>query len=260
MRLPVFTASLLALALATPSHASDIHVPNRDPDALAAAMRLANAQPGSHRITLAPGGLYTLDAAPGGHTLPVVTGTLVIDGQGAEIRRYGKGPLTLVEVAEGARLTLIDVTLAEGNHGALRNLGHVDLQSVRIVDSSGEGMRGVVVNHGSLRVEDSLFAWNSVAGAGRDAGTVVNHGEMHLLRSRIEGNRVSRRWPSLAIAAAVLNHGRVSIEDSDFVDNAVDDDFGGLATHGVLNLDSGRVDGEIAPGLVEQERPPLAAR
>jgi hypothetical protein len=260
MRTPSPLLAALALALTAPALAADVDIGNRDPDGLAAAMQVANDTPGEHRIRLAAGGLYTLDGAPGGRRLPVVTGRLVIDGRGAEIRRYGKGPLTLIEVADGAELTLANLTLAEGNHGALRNFGQLALQSVRIVDSSGEGLRGVVVNHGSLRAEDSLFAWNRVDGAGRDAGTVINHGDLQLLRSRIEGNRVSRRWPSLAVAGAVLNHGRLAIEDCDIIDNAIDDDFGGLAADGVLNLDTGSVDGQLAPGLVRQERAPLAAR
>jgi hypothetical protein len=260
MRLPLGIAAI-ALALLAPAWAgSEFDIPDRDSGALAAAIAAANRSTVPQRIRLAPGGLYTFDGAQHPVALPAITGRIEIDGRGAEIRRYGRGPLTLLEVDAGGSLLLRDLTLAEGNHGALRNRGSLRLDSVRVLDSDGEGLRAVVLNHGRLEAVDSEFAFNRVDGAGRDAGTVVNHGELHLLRTRFEGNRLSRRWPSLAAAAAVLNHGSLHVDGVEFVANGIDDGFGGLGADAVLNLDGGRVSGPLPAGALVEEVPLVAQR
>jgi hypothetical protein len=237
--------ALLLCSCATSLAAREITLANRDSAGLIAAIEAANADRGITRIQLAAGGLYTL-AAPvaGGAGLPRIHATLQIDGRGAEIRRYGRDPMLLLDVAPDADLTLRDLTLAEGNLGVIRNRGRLRLENVAVLDSSGEGLRGALVNHGLLEADGSLFGWNQVQDAGRDAATLINHGVMRLRRCRFEGNQLSRRHPSLAAAGAVLNHGRLWLDEVEFVGNEVDDGFGGLASSGVLNLDSGEVLGD----------------
>ena len=246
---------VLCLLLALPvAFVAAADLPDRDGRALAAAIEAANARPGSAPIRLAAGGLYTFDGAAGTAALPTITGEVVIEGRGAEIRRYGKGPISLFEVAPGGRLTLRELTLAEGNLGAIRNHGTLILQRVQVVDCAGDGMRGVLVNFGTLLASDSLVAFNRVDGIGRDAGTLVNHGEMTLARTRIEHNRISRRWPAPAVAGAVLNRGLLRVEDLQLADNGIDDRHDGPAAEAILNLDGGRVVGQLAPGQLVEER------
>jgi hypothetical protein len=252
---------LLVLLVATgPTWATDHVVGNRDVAGLRAAIMAANADPtGSHRIVLAEGGLYTLDDALPGHLgLPSFTGKVHIDGRGAEIRRYSETGMTLLEVAAEAHVTLTDLTLAEGSLGAIRNLGTLSLRHVVVSDSSGESARGIVINHGDMLARDSAFTHNEVHGSGRDAGTLINFGSLTLQDSRIVGNSLSRRYPSLA-AAPVLNHGQLTITGGAFEDNQVLDEFDGLVSTSVLNLLGGKVSGP-AELQVRDERNELAVR
>jgi hypothetical protein len=125
---------------------------------------------------------------------------------------------------------------------------------VVVSDSTGEALRGIVVNHGDMRASDSVIAWNRVEAGGRDIGTIINHGRLELRRSRIADNRLSRQFGTLAAAGAVLNFGSLRLDDVDVGQNAIEDELGGLAYPAVVNLDSGRINGAILPGQVLDER------
>jgi hypothetical protein len=249
----------LSLALAClPAAAAEFHIANRDSDGLSAAIEAANRQPGIHRIVLAEGGIYTLDAArPGALGLPSLRGRIEIDGRGAEIRRYSDASLTLLEVASSGEATLRNLTLAEGSLGAVRNFGRLMLDRVQVTDNAGEAARAIIVNHGQLRLDGSLIGYNAIHGAGRDAGTVLNFGLLEIVDTRFEANSLSRRYPSLAAAGAVLNHGELRLGGLAVEGNRIIDEWDGLATPAILNLDGGTVEGEAAD-LVRDERQQVA--
>jgi hypothetical protein len=247
--------ALLLLSCAVPAHSADVFVQNRDSHGLVRAIESANLSPGVTRIRLAPGGIYTLgEVLPGRLGLPVIRGTLQIEGNDAEIRRYSTEAMTLLEVAAGAELSIERLTLAEGSLGAIRNHGKLSLDQVVISDSSAESLRGIVVNHGELLARHCTIAWNRIEGGGRDVGTVINHGRMHLVDSLIADNILSRRHASLAAAGAILNHGVLTLETADILRNQILDDLGGLAFPAVVNLHGGAVDGRML-GLVLDEVP-----
>ncbi len=255
-------ASLLLLSLIATSasaSATEQHIANRDSQALADAFAAASARPDlEHKIVLAEGGLYTLEqTGPGRLGLPAIRGRLEIDGRGAEIRRYSSGPMTLLQIEAGAKVRLVNLTLAEGNLGAVRNLGDLTLDRVRISDSSGEAARGIIVNHGQMRIEDSELSHNEVHGSGRDAGTVLNYGRLVMSDTRVVNNSLSRRYPSLA-TAAVLNYGWLHLNGSSFEGNTVLDEHGGLSSAAVLNLLGGQVEGDSSR-WVSDERIELVA-
>jgi len=241
------TLALALLSAGTTASATDLVIGNRDTAALRSAIATAAADPDQpYRIVLATGGIYTLsDTLPGRLGLPPLAGKVTIDGRGAEIRRYSDRAMTLLRVDAGATVSLANLTLAEGNLGAIRNLGKLTLDHVKVTDNSGEGARGIIVNHGSLLVRDTEISHNEVHGSGRDAGTLVNFGELTLSHTLIARNSLSRRYPSLA-TATVLNHGQLTLADSNFTDNSVIDEFGGLISTAVLNLMGGRVEGDSA--------------
>lgn len=241
------TLVLALLAAGNAASASDLVIGNRDTAALRRAIATAAADPDqAYRIVLAAGGIYTLsDTLPGRLGLPPLAGKITIDGRGAEIRRYSDRPMTLLQVDAGATVSLANLTLSEGSLGAIRNLGSLTLDHVKVTDNSGEGARGIIVNHGTLVARDTEISHNEVHGSGRDAGTLVNFGTLTLSKSLIARNSLSRRYPSLA-TAAVLNHGQLTLADSNFTDNSVIDEFGGLVSTAVLNLMGGRVEGDAA--------------
>jgi hypothetical protein len=238
---------LLLLAVSSPAAAETFRIGNRDVPALVRALQTANQTPGPHRIELHPGGIYTLELTDSnGVGLPPLRTRITLAGNGAEIRRYSAARMTLLEVAEGGEARIEALTLAEGSHGAIRNRGRLVLDKVAITDSGSEGAQGIVLNYGRLTLEDCLIGYNQVHKAGRDAGIIYNLGQLTLRRSRFVGNTLTRRGPDPA-AAAVLNQGELNADSVEFVANAINDPFEGLAFTAVLNLDNGRASG-LQPG------------
>jgi hypothetical protein len=217
-----------------------------DSKALIAAIRAANQNPGPDTIRLAKGGLYTLrDQAEAGLLLPTVTGELVIDGQGAEIRRDSNDRVALLQVASGGKVTLKNLSLAEGSDGAVRNYGSLRLQSVKITDSSSWDSPSIVLNHGELQVQDSEIAYNELPMNHRDGGTVLNYGHLTLENTRIHDNFVQTRYPSLAAAGAILNLGTIRATGPGIDHNSAEGSPSGLSFNGVVDLGNGRVDGNL---------------
>lgn len=226
------------------NHRSEIA--NLDSKALAAAIRDANQRPGPDTIRLAKGGLYILsDQAEAGLLLPVIDGELVIDGQGAEIRRGNNDRAALLQVGSKGKVTLENLSLAEGSDGAVRNYGSLKLQSVRITDSSSWGSPAIVLNHGELQAQDSEIAYNDLPMNRRDGGTVLNYGHLTLENTRIHDNLVQPRYPSLAAAGAILNLGTISVTGPGIEHNRAESDLAGLSFNGVVDLGNGRVDGNL---------------
>ncbi len=238
--------ALLGLALAASplaANAADYYIANRQPTALAAAIRHANASPQADTIHLASGGLYAFArASEDDLALPRIVGKLTLHGYGAEIRRDTGTAIALLEVAAGAELDVERLTLAEGGRGSVRNHGTLLLRDSAIVDGTTHSENAIVQNYGRFDAERSVIGYNQVAGAGRDAAIVLNYGSMRLADCKLAGNSLSRRYPTLA-AAPMLNYGELAVESLTFEDNLVIDGFDGLASTGLLNLGIGHSSG-----------------
>ena len=235
-------ASALASAGAT---AEVIRVAPRDTEGLIAALEYAERTPGPDIVELAPRSLYALTQTGGGELqgLPTVHGELRILGNGSEIRRYSNTSMLLIRVAPSGTLRLEHLTLAEGDRGAIVNHGQLRLFHVAVVDNTAHGADAIVSNYGELEAADSVFGYNQIAGAQRDAGTLLNYGRIELTRSRIESNAVSRRYGTLAEASAILNYGQVRLDRvvlrGNHAQGEHDGDTTGAGT--VLNLGNGRL-------------------
>lgn len=232
----------MLLALAThPAWSNDVvDIPDRDVDALVAAIHQANQSQQATTIRLAEGGLYTLVTASDENRelgLPVITGDITILGRSADVRRYSNEDFALLAVADGGRLSASQLTLAEGSRGAVVNRGELELDGVRIVDNVAKDVPAIVENYGRLRVRDSEISYNQLAGAQRDAGTVLNYGQLELIGSSIESNWISRRYDSLIAASAVLNLGelklaRVRIRENTAMPELVEASLGAIVNVG----------------------------
>ena len=247
-------ALLLAASLAGCSR--DTEVANLDTAGLIRAIQAANANPGPDVIRLAPRGLYTLTSAPRDATtwLPPIRGELHIEGNGAEIRRYADGQRALLRVEPDADVLLESLTLSEGSDGAIHNFGTLRLRSVRVTDSTGDLTPAIVLNHGLLEARDSEIAYNVLSTAPRDAGTVLNFGQLRLRDTAIHDNVAQRRYGSLAVAGAVLNLGTLETRSTRITDNETSGETGpgALAFPAVLNLGNGVVEGDLSPALVRE--------
>ena len=243
-------------ALAGCSRSIETEIANNDSAGLVEAIRQANARPGHDTIRLARNGLYVLGTpAQAGLLLPPIQGEMTIEGNYAEIRGYSDKPAAILEVEQGAELSIANLVLAEGTDGALRNYGDLRLLKVSIVDSSVAAMPAIVLNHGRIVAEDSDIAYNLLLANRRDAGTVLNYGDLELEQSRIHSNRAVGREPSLASSGGILNFGSVKVDGLLLEDNEVaSDELPNLSFGGILNLGNGRVTGATPIGAVRDAR------
>ena len=236
---------LAGLLAAANAGAEIISVAPRDAEGLVAAIEHAERTPGPDVIELAPHSLYAISNPTGGpdpQALPTIRGDLRILGNGSEIRRYSNASMLLLSVAGSGTLRLEHLTLAEGDHGAILNRGKLRLFHVAIVDNTAHGADAIVRNYGELEATDSVFGYNEIAGAQRDAGTLLNFGRVALVRSRIESNAVSRRYDSLAEASAILNYGQVRLDRVSLRGNDARSEHDDAPDAGtVLNLGNGNV-------------------
>jgi hypothetical protein len=146
--LAALLGSLLCLS-SQAAVAADYYIADRQPGALAAAIRDANASPQADTIHLARDGLYFFPlASEDDLVLPRVVGTLALQGNGAEIRRDTGEALALLEVVAGAQLTVEHLTLAEGGRGSVRNHGTLRLLDSAIVDGTTHNENAIVQNYG----------------------------------------------------------------------------------------------------------------
>lgn len=237
--------------------AAELRIADRDSPALIAAIEAANAAATPTIIHLAQHGLYTLGAAADpDHQigLPILRGTIRIDGHGAEIRRYADADYTLIAIAASGQVQLNDLTLAEGSEGALVNRGHTQLNRVKVVDNVARTVSAIIENYGSIRISDSEISYNQLAGSQRDAGTMVNYGRLQVERTRIVGNVVSRRYDSLFAASAVLNFGLLKMRDVAIEENAAEPILSAAALGSIINLGTGNLESS-ALTLVNNEPP-----
>jgi hypothetical protein len=216
----LFCISLALLSLSS-ANALVYSVAQGDVSALKAAIDEANASPEADVIELETG-LYALDASGTNVALPVIRSPIVIRGR-AELRAYSKNTMHLLEVAKSGDLLLQDVTLAEGNDGALVNMGHARLHNVTITDQSTRKAPAIISNFGELSLVDCDISYNTMANAVRDSGTILNYGTAGIERSRIHANRLSRKYHSLALASALLNFGKARLSYVEISDNAAND-------------------------------------
>lgn len=234
-----FIATCLACLLSAPwaAHAVVISVGPRDAEGLIAAIHEANRSPGEDIIELAPGSLYLVGDGDG-DALPTIRSRIRILGNRAEIRRYADRRVALINVAPAGQLRAEYLTLAEGTRGAIVNHGRVELYHVAISDNVASGAQAIVTNHGTLVGRDVEISHNEIAGAERDAGVVLNFGEIDLADCVFVDNAVSRRYPSIVAVAGVLNFGRANLTRVAIGDNVAPEP---AAEEPLVNLGNGRM-------------------
>lgn len=233
-----------------------IEVANNDSAGLVEAIWQANARPGPDTIRLARNGLYILGTpVQVGLLLPVIDGELSIEGNHAEIRGYADRPAALLEIGASAEVQIRNLLLAEGTDGAVRNYGDLTLDHVAIVDSSVDKMPAILLNHGHLVARDSEIAYNLLLATRRDAGTVLNYGDIELERTRIHDNRALGRQPTIAASGGILNFGSVIADGLLLENNELPSEHAPLLSFGgILNLGNGKVTGATSSDGVRDAR------
>ncbi|TRX76455.1 choice-of-anchor Q domain-containing protein [Pseudomonas mangiferae] len=217
------------------------------------AVAYASAQPGAHRIELAPG-TYHLGHAlqrdasdPAGEDASAagdldVTSELTIVGAGiGQTVIDGDHLDRIFDVHLGARLNLERLTLRNGKArtegGALRNRSETRLDQVMLEDNQvmadTVATGGAIANLGSLLLTNSTLrnnrALSNVADAGR-GGAIYNRGHLFIRTSTLESNLSSGQ------GGALYNLGSVDVARSAFIGNALSGRGSGAA---ILNTEGG---------------------
>ena len=233
------------LMFVVPAFAGSTVFPVASTAQLVEAIRQANQSAAADVITLERA-LYVLDQieAPDQRAaLPAITAPVVIRGNGAELRRYSNDDFRIFHVAAEGHLRLERIVLAEGSLGAIRNLGKTELRRVQLVDNTASATHAIIENYGEMHIEASEVSFNTIAGAARDAGTIVNWGQLTLTATTFEANVLSRRYAGVALASSVLNYGKATIADVVIAQNiAGDDDLSGAPQAPIVNLGNGRIE------------------
>lgn len=203
------------------------------PAGLVAAVTAANGQAGGGHVTLQSGCVYTLtaadNAAEGGNGLPVITGNVTIDGNGATIERSadsGTPHFRILDVAAGATVSIHDLTLRNG-----------------IADNGHDG-GGAIWNHGNLSISGSTFDNNSnPATTGTSGGAIQNSGTLTVTRCAFTNNTAME-------GGGVFNQSTATIRQSTFTNNAATVYGGGaiLNAFGTTTVVGSTFTGNSGPG------------
>ncbi len=169
---------------------------------LVSAISLANITPGGGTVTLTSGCVYTLtsanNATDGGTGLPVISGKVTVQGNGASIARStatGVPAFRLFDVASNGNLTLNALTVSNG------------------LANSGVQGGGGVFSHGTLSVTASTFTGNSSpATTGTSGGAIDSSGTLKVATSTFSGNSAQE-------GGGIFNQNSALISNSTFTNN-----------------------------------------
>ncbi len=234
-------------------YAAQFFCPAGNVTCLIAAITQANATPGEHIITLAPG-TYTLQAVnnvtDGLNGLPSITSSILIQASSENpptiIERDPAAPLfRIFHVSAGGELSLESVTLQNGDStnggSAIRNRGVTWIRN-SIIRNSGrsDGEFGAIYNSGELTVSRSIITENR---AGHQGGGINNQpeGNVFVEYSTISNNIVDG-------GGGIFNTGTLVVRNSAIVFN------GGAASGGggIVNVGFGFV--EIVNSTIAQNQ------
>lgn len=194
-RIPIILAlaGLLTLASVSAVRTNEIVVDDGDVAGLIVAIDDANSTGDS--ITLAGNGVYLLEGAhnttDGDNGLPVISGNVHIQGNGATIRRVSEQEIRIFDIAPGGELHLDDVRVQDGQvsqqlrltGGGIRNAG-----TLTMTDSTVSGGRasagGGIYSDGTATLNRSVVSNNSA----HEGGGILNGGTMTLIDSTLVSN------------------------------------------------------------------------
>lgn len=144
------------------------------------------------------------DAIGGGTGLPAITASIVIQGNGATIRRDTDGPrFRLLWIESDIEVGIYDLTLQNGH----------------AVDAAGiDGSGGGIYNTGDLYLENvSLFANDAASPGQGDANPANGGGLLNVGTAALQGCRVA--FNRAADGSAVWSNDQVSLTDTWVFDN-----------------------------------------
>ncbi len=157
---------------------------------LRAAVEEANALGGSRTVSM-PDGLFRLDQGP-----IIITGDITLIGLGVGVSEVlADGAQRLFDVAPGARLTLLGLTLTGDEYvgdvgGLIRNDGELIVEDA-LLQNGDSTNGGAIYSTGTLTVRRSTFTNNNASAGGASGGAVSNLGSASIENSLLIANEAS---------------------------------------------------------------------
>ncbi len=194
--------------------------------------------PGTDTIDLTAGCIYELslidNTIDGNNALPSITSSIVINGNGATIRRSTgaqKQAIRLFHISQGGELTLNDVTLLDG-------LGMWPTNVTDLIRNSG----GAIFNRGLLRVSNSIITENRAMLKG---GGIYNLGTMTIDTTTIDRNSANLQNIPGESGGGILNAsgGSATITNSTISYNVASQSAGGIGNSGDLTITNSTISG-----------------
>ena len=222
-------AALGSAAVATPALAATVPCTASD---LISAISAANGSGGT--VTLTSGCVYTLTAVNnttdgGGVGLPVISGNVTVQGNGATITRStasGTPVFRIFDVSSSGSLTLSSLTVSNG------------------LANNGQQGGGGIFSHGTLTISGSTFTGNSApASSGTSGGGINNSGTLNVSTSTFTGNTGQE-------GGAIFNQATATITNNTFINNTATIYGGGglLNAAGSATVNGDTFTGNTGPG------------
>ena len=209
----------------------DYDIPASDTATLISTITTANGSGNPTTICLAQDSTYTLTTENNIlNGLPIITGNITIEGKNATITRDMNAPdFHFFEVVTGAKLTLNDLTLSNGDvsgdserGGALMNDGGETTLNNVTFDGNAAGTGGAIDNEdGLVTINDSTFV-NNVAAYG---GAIDNDPTATTI---ITGSTFTTNHADFNGGAIHNDGGTLTVSSTAFTTNTADDYGGGI--------------------------------
>ena len=221
----ILATALIALAVLVSGCLPSTPPPPCTTDFLVWSINNANGNgPGTDTINLDPGCTYMLgvvdNTIDGNNGLPSITSSIVINGNGATVRRSTgaqKAAIRLFHISQGGELILNDITLYDGlgmnppdvtiqtlnSGGAIYNNGILTVNNSTLDYNRAMLKGGAIYNTGNLTVNNSTLKNNSVNidnAPGESGGAIYNEGIAVINASTVSGNMASQSGGGIANA------------------------------------------------------------
>lgn len=232
----LITALLIALAFVLAGC-----IPGTPPpcsqELLVKAINDANSNgPGTDVINLDGSCIFQLgvvnNTVDGNNGLPAITSSIVINGNGATVRRSTgsqKAAIRLFYVAQNGDLTINDLILYDG-------LGMEPPDITLPIRNYG----GAIYNAGTLTVNDSLFDYNRAALKG---GAIYNAGSMNVVNTTFQNNGVNINNIPGESGGAIFNDGSASLTASTLSGNIASQSGAGITNSGTMTVTNSTISG-----------------
>jgi hypothetical protein len=177
---------------------------------------------------------------------------LTIEGGSADITISGDNQYQVFLVESGAKLTLSNLTVADGaaasrgRGGGIHNSGTLEVSNSTLSDNRANGAGGGIYNlAGAVTVRNSTLSGNSANGSESGGGIFNFQGTLEVSDSTLSGNSASSGGG--ASGGGIYNAGPATVRNSTLSGNSASLFGGGITNRGMLEVSNSTLSDNSAP-------------